>query len=247
MHFVEELEVEVGSFLAASPFELLAAEDASTGDLVYRVKIRQQPPVSWSLLIADAIHNARCALDQLAWRLVETDGGKPGDGTYFPIADAEVGYGGKLRSGLAGAKPETRASVKALQPWKGGDDDLWRLHRLDIIDKHRLLIPVGAALRGILLNMTLPGFEFDGGKAIRFPTLELLVADRQYPLKDGAEVFRIMKAARDGSAADAQHGVTFEVAFGEGLVVAGEPIAPTVRDLVSHAKATTEPLAVAVA
>ena len=38
-------------------------------------------------------------------------------------------------------------AIDAIKPYKGGNDTLWRLHGLNNIDKHRLLITVGLAYR----------------------------------------------------------------------------------------------------
>lgn len=139
---VADLRGAIASFLAADAFRLDAEDDPRTGDLVYRVRLLATRPVEWSLLIGDAIHNARSALDHLAWRLVEVDGGSPGEATSFPIAETEEGYGDRLRKCLRGASPATRARIRGLAPWRCGDEQLWRLHKLDVIDKHRLLLPV---------------------------------------------------------------------------------------------------------
>jgi hypothetical protein len=141
-----------------------------------------------------------------------------------------MGYGPRLNSGLRGATQASREAVKRLKPWQGGDDSLWRLHKLDNIDKHRLLVPVGSVNRGI----TFSGF---GKRSINSP-VEIFAEDRQYPLKDGAEVFRIMKQAIHGAASKDKFGITFSVAFGEGSVVNGEPVVPTVRGLVEHVRDT---------
>jgi hypothetical protein len=245
---VDELHGEMTDFWGREPFQLEARDDA--GDLVYVVSIREEPPTDWSVLIGDAVHNARSALDYVAGALVVDNGGTPDESTYFPITDQQTGYGDRLRKGLGGASQVSKNAVRALSPWRGGDDELWRLHRLDIIDKHRLLVAVGTAHRGITMSVTFPGFE-PGDAAISSPPIALRSADRQFPLADGAEVFRIAAAAREENASGfiTEHGVTFDLAFGdgEGVVVAGEPIFPTLKDLVEHAAAVADRLVPATA
>lgn len=241
---LDDLEQRVAEFLSSDPFTLEALDEAVSGDLVYRVRVRSQPPLDWSVLVGDVVHNARSALDHLAHRLVECGGGIPTEATHFPISDQEAGYGEKVRKALKGAEMTSREAIKALKPWHGGDDRLWKLHRLDVIDKHRLLVPVGSAQRGISLGSVFRGFDGSGGDSVAIPCIELLTDDRQYPLQDGAEVFRIMKAARDADAADSswktEHAVTFEIAFGDGVVVDGEPLLRSLREMVSHAAVVVE-------
>lgn len=238
---VDELEHAVAEYLASEPFSLETREEPS-GDLSTIVRVKAQPPVEWSVVIGDAVHNARSALDHLAYALVERDGGVARESAYFPITDESTGYGEKLRKGLAGASREARDAVRALQPWRGGDVDLWRLHRLNIIDKHRLLVPVGAAHSSVAITLDMPGFS----GPITLPGLR--PADRQYPLKDGDVVFRISRQARESDPEGAVRlgDVRIEVAFGEGVVVAGEPLIPVLRHLVSHASSTVEHLVVSV-
>lgn len=74
--------------------------------------------------------------------------------------------------------------------------------------------------------------------------MHLNPADRQYPLKDGDEVFRIMKAGREpeDSPFKSDHSIVVEIAFGEGQIVAGEPLLPVLTNLIEHAALVVEPL-----
>ncbi len=49
--------------------------------------------------------------------------------------------------------------MDVIKPYKGGNDALWALHDLNILDKHRILLPVMQlnAVNGIR-------FEYEGGK-----------------------------------------------------------------------------------
>lgn len=240
---VDEIAHEVQRFFSSTPYRLERSE-TDEGDLVYTVRVAAQPPMEWALIIGDAVHNARSALDHLAYALVARDGGTPGDHTSFPIANGPGGYGDKLRSGMRGARQATRDAIRDLQPWRGGDDELWRLHRLDIVDKHRLLVAVGAVQRGIVLRGVFDGF----GESIDIPPLELRVKalnpEEDQGLQDGDEVYRVMKAARDADTGGLkfENDVTFEVVFGDGEAVVKEPIFPTLLTLVDHAAAVVEPL-----
>jgi hypothetical protein len=95
------------------------------------------------LIIGDAIHNLRSALDLLAFHLLR-DSGRAEDKIYFPIVRDKVGPKAAedtIRSAgidLAGAN--VVALFKSFEPYKGGHLQLWELHRVDIIDKHRLLL-----------------------------------------------------------------------------------------------------------
>lgn len=97
-----------------------------------------------ALVIGDAVHNLRASLDY-GWigavsRLAPSALTKF---AKFPIFDTRA----KLEGALKGIKiDEANPSlfkfiVSDLKSYSGGNEALYRLHRLDISDKHRLLIP----------------------------------------------------------------------------------------------------------
>ena len=45
-----------------------------------------------------------------------------------------------------------KQAIDAVKPYKGGNDSLWRLHQLNLADKHRFLITVGSQLWSIDLG-----------------------------------------------------------------------------------------------
>lgn len=53
---------------------------------------------------------------------------------------------------MNGARQETFEAIDALKPYKGGNDPLWMLYRLNNIEKHRLLITVGSMLHSLDLG-----------------------------------------------------------------------------------------------
>lgn len=59
-----------------------------------------------------------------------------------------------------------------------------------------MLVPVGAANKGVALDMTFIS-PWDGTETAIPPPMILNAADKQFPLADGDVVFRIAKAARE--------------------------------------------------
>jgi hypothetical protein len=117
----------------------------------------------------DALHCARTPLDHLAYILVLADGGQPTTQTAFPIFDNRVSRS-DLRGKVKGASQQAISDILDLHPWRGGDDKLWLLHRLDIIDKHRLLLTVANVHR----TGQLGGGEWDvfgDGNLVPFPVI----------------------------------------------------------------------------
>lgn len=240
---LSELQDGIKSYLGREPFIVHSREDETTGDLVYLVEVREPPPTALSLPLGDAVHSARSALDYLAWQLVIAGGGIPNTTTMFPIAETEKKFNAEHERRLKGASAPAVAAVQALRPFGGGDDRFWRLHKLDIEDKHRLLVPVGTAHASVNVSFTFADINpaFAGMNPV---VLCLNPADRQYPLQNGAEVYRVMKAARESATQGLgeTHSFTFDVAFGEGVIASGEPIMPTLADLIQDIESSVAPL-----
>ncbi len=224
---VRDLEARIQAFFKSNPYRVIREDDPETGDSVFRVQTSVDVPIEWAAMVGDVIQNLRSSLDHLVWQLVLANGGTPDRHTGFPIGEDANKYKAQLTGKVQGMSQTALDQIDALKPYAGGNDPLWRLHDLNNVDKHRLLLAVGSAHRNIVI---------DFGKA--FPDmrisapLALRPADRLFPLKDGAEVYRILAAAR-GSEIDEDPKFTFEIAFGESQIADGEPLIPTLHQLVN--------------
>jgi hypothetical protein len=102
------------------------------------------PRMSFDVVViaGEVVHSLRSALDHLAWQLVEVAGNMPTSDTMFPIAKDINAYESSKIGKVKGMRSEAVKAIDALKPYKGGNDLLWRIHELDIIDKHRHLFSV---------------------------------------------------------------------------------------------------------
>jgi hypothetical protein len=93
----------------------------------------------------DVIHNLRSALDHLAHQLVlvGSPDTEPSRAIEFPIAKDAASYEADKPRKVRGMRAEAVRAIDDLKPYKGGNDALWRIHELDIIDKHRSIFAVG--------------------------------------------------------------------------------------------------------
>jgi hypothetical protein len=228
---IRELESEIREFLGSDPYAVVKHDEGAGGDLVYSLRAVKQPPQRWALIIGDAVHNLRSSLDHLACALVMKNGGAVSSETMFPIAATGKQFKAMLPARVKGASVNACKLIEGLKPYQGGNDALWRLHRLDIADKHRLLFAVGSAYQAffITLKMDVPWQE----APVESPQIGIRPADRMFPLVDGAILFRIAAAAREGGPYDDNPKFTFDIAFGEGEVVQGDPVIPTLHQLCS--------------
>jgi len=106
-----------------------------------------------------------------------------------------------------------------------------QLHTLDIIDKHQVILIVGTAYKNIILTfqMQVPWQE----EIVKFPPLGLKPADRQFPMRNGTELYRVNAAARSNLMHDEPQ-FTFEACFGEEGNVEGLPLVPTLESIHNH-------------
>ena len=99
---------------------------------------------------------------------IESRIGKPDRSTKFPFYQTRSELVGAIENGNLKAAPEiSRVIIDDIKPYKGGNDLLYRLHDLDITDKHKLMIPIVS-----IVELRCASGEDDCGG--RFKDLQLL-------------------------------------------------------------------------
>lgn len=117
---LRDLEALVQDFFASNPYEIVVHDEPHTGDRVFKVRILQEPPLEWSAIVGDLVHNLRAALDLLICELVRGEGRLVTDKTGFPIAKGAKEFKSGYQQKLQGASNEVVQIVKRLKPYKGG-------------------------------------------------------------------------------------------------------------------------------
>jgi hypothetical protein len=240
---IDNLEVEIRCFKKRDPYGFSIHNEADTGDRVYRAIVRENPPLRWSTIAGDAVHNLRSALDLLVWQLVLANQRTPGNHTMFPIARSANDYETRGTRQVEGISAPAKEVLDALKPYEGGNDALWRLHRLDANDKHQLLAVVGAAYRGMIFDFS-SFFDIVLDEEIETPYLEVELAPhatiRVFPLKDSDELLRVDGGATTLADTKMEPKFVFEIALSDGEVVEGEPVSPVLRELSDYTKGVVE-------
>src|SRR5205823_12088781 len=163
--------------------------------LIYYLASVEQPGDGIATTVGDVLQNLMSALDHLAYQLVCVGMGSDGpfDHVYFPITDSVAEYEAQKRHKVRGMRPDAIRAIDAIKPYKGGNDILWRLYKLNNVDKHRLVIAVGSAFRSVNLGAHMQQMmqKTVADKGITLPVLDLYVkpADRLFPLKVGDQLF----------------------------------------------------------
>jgi hypothetical protein len=181
----------------------------------------------------------------LAYELVllGTGGSGPTRHVYFPISDDAAKYKAETPGKVQGMRQDAINAIDAIKAYGGGNDTLWRLHKLNNVDKHRTLILVGSAYHSVNLGAHISGMMRKTWPNHTVPKINAYFspADRLFPLNVGAELFIDAPDAEVNPEMDFR----FDVAFGEAGVIEGAPLLETLQemtDLVSNVIAQFRPL-----
>jgi hypothetical protein len=228
---IDALEQAVKRWLKTDAYTLIENFNAQTGEYVLKAKVTEPPGDDWPLLVGDAVHNLRSALDHIAYTFAmdgyqaqHSGGNIPANHQrriLFPIVAVsndpkrtvdqfyEDGIKSQLRYVPAGAV----AAIGALQPYKRSpadptSDPLWIVHELDVIDKHRKLhtTAVASPLQGLQI----------GGGSVRIEDLKLTGG----PVEGEREVIRLKFGPLSPAPVHMQRHIARFVALSEGPAVA---------------------------
>jgi hypothetical protein len=136
----EDLTSALKGFWELADNSVRFEDDSKTNERTYYIDRVTDIPLEILVIVGDVLHNLRSALDHLAYQLPLAPGKMRGR-TQFPIVESAGKYKSKeMRNGLTKFRKDVLEALDELKPYKGGNDLLWSLHSLNIIDKHRLLL-----------------------------------------------------------------------------------------------------------
>ena len=233
-----ELQATLASFFATTPYRVSTRRN-DEGKLVYYLSEVTDAPVELSLIAGDVIQNLRSALDHLAYELwvKEANGHGKSERVYFPIDKDQASYKRSKAEKTQGISRQSLAIIDSLNPYRGGNDILWRIHTLNNRDKHRLLVTVGSSFQSVDLGAymmasmrKMPGFS--ERMRANMPDLSVFLkpADNLFPLRVGEELF--IGSADDEENPNMQF--RFNVLLNEPGVVDGEPVAEVLSAMIAE-------------
>lgn len=246
---IADLDSAITSFFNGSGYEIQTKDDPNTGEHICYLT-RLDIPTTIAAIAGDAVHNLRSALDHLACQLfmVATGALTVPRRIEFPIADDPTKFKDKtFRRKIEGLRQDAIKAIDGAEPYKAGKGDaLWRLHTLDIIDKHRALNLL--VLRRRSGNLTAPliqDLERSVGRALPKIDVFFLLADaeRLRTLQIGDEVDRFAPNVE----VNQNMYPRLEIAFGEPQIVEAKSVLETLQhmtDLVDNLIGSFKPLLV---
>jgi hypothetical protein len=233
-HHIDDLNRQAAKFFEQAPCSFVFVRDFKARQCATRFEQRKAIPEEFGLLIGDAVHNLRSALDLACWRLVSPRCTDP-DRVQFPFCKTANGFESVIKSrqvNLAG--PKVVDAIRDLKPYPGGNDDLYGLYRLDIEDKHKILIPTVSA--ATLDNLSVPNLDTST------PAFQMMKRAAFIGLEHKKEIVRFEREPpprrhRHAFEKEQDIGGAFTIAFGKGLPF---EMLPTIPALVAMTDAAVE-------
>ncbi len=189
----EELQKEIKSFFDSQPYKIGTKSDPQSKRLIYYLVKADVVPEKIALITGDVIQNLRSSLDHLAYMLFTVG---PGNGTqghhiYFPIAEDFDQYESNKNRKTEGITQQAKDLIDKVKPYKGGNDNLWKIQELNNIDKHRLLVTVGSSFGSVDVGAHMQESMRKAFSDLNMPAMPLFLkpADILFPLKAGDELF----------------------------------------------------------
>jgi len=147
---IEDLEEAIRPFSNAITQSVWFDNDPNTGKPTLQSRPLHIYDSKIPAITGDVVHNLMSALDHLAFQLVSV-GVASGltrtekwEKIQFPIAYNSDTYEARKKRYVEGARREAIEELDRLKPYKGGNDALWLLYKLDATDKHSLILAVGS-------------------------------------------------------------------------------------------------------
>lgn len=132
------------------PYSIRRESNADGSEHTFYLQLTgRRPPVwDWAVVLGDALHNLRGALDHLVYGLAVAHGGTHppvNEGSLaFPITTDRDKFDAARKRRLHALPADVQAAVERTQPYnrthKSGWQPLWWLSQMNDIDKHRLAV-----------------------------------------------------------------------------------------------------------
>ncbi|MBJ7410134.1 MAG: hypothetical protein JHD15_07170 [Phenylobacterium sp.] len=205
--------------------------------------LHPETPPELALVVGDAVHNLRAALDIMLCDVARVRGKSP-KGVWFPFgedqADLERMFEGKRGQPLRRLGEDIKTGILNLAPHKDGHPGLRGLHDLDVADKHKVVLTtflVGRLRPNLGLGLVPPqivdqiGATFLEAFGAPFENFYMTVASGQpWMLQKGINPHDAVTLHPDGPVP----------AFGPELPFAGEPVLDVLESLAQMAEAIVE-------
>ena len=223
-HHIRDFQATFKAFTQRYGHTVHIHSDAKTGPLFFETVSDGTLPAKMGLILSDAIHNLRTALDHATWELAGFDKGAQDRHTKLPTGDNRVNFEAACK-GIITPLQSTKDFFTQLAIYpQGAGELLYWLCQLDNAEKHTVLSPVVQAA-------TVERIEFfDLADGTRWESENVTLI----PGPSGRSYIKLEPGL--GINCNIKHKTTSDVFFGDVQGVPHQPIIPTLlhfRDAVS--------------
>jgi len=228
---VRKLDLLFTEFMDARPHMLVVKDkrdDRGLWQMRLEIESTISPPTEIGIVLGDAVHNFRCALDHMTWELIGIDGGAQDRYTAFPTGNTQINFESRVK-GMITPRQDTKQFFVDLAVYPTGYGEiLYGLHLLDNADKHCVITP------------TIEATVFSGIVLINMATGERVPAD---PIRVPADANgRISHRIPDGFGIDANNRIdtTADIFFPEVDIFPFESVTFTLAQIDARVEHTIE-------
>lgn len=239
-HHINDLNGKINAYLAQRPYTLVVIDDPEAEKRTVRIKTNIAIPDELSMILGDAIHNLRSALDLVVFGMVGNKAPRP-EAVQFPFASRVEALEATIKNRqveFAGEKVVN--AIKALKPYPGGDALLYGIHALDIADKHKLIVAVGRVTQmpADLMNQFGLGATFVGDGVFHFAAglTDLISIGLEFESPEHRRAFRLTET-------EAKIQPTFQICFPEGELFANQSVIVKLHEMVARVTEVADSLA----
>jgi hypothetical protein len=151
------LEATFRAYVDLNPYVLGSKENPETATKMATIRYTMELPSDIALILGDAVHNLRVALDHTVWELIGLDRDTQDHYTQFLTGKDRVSYEASC-NGIKTPRDDAKKFLISLAAYKdGGGNDLYAIARLDNIDKHTIIIPAMTACTPPNVQLIRPG------------------------------------------------------------------------------------------
>jgi hypothetical protein len=142
--YIRDLHSRILIFGASDFYGISVDKNTNIGEQTLKIEVRNSLPADIALIIGDAAHNLKSSLDIAINEVIYRRLGHYDDFAKFPMRKTRDDLVAVINGALIKQASEkvTNFIVDVVKPYKGGNDALWALHDLNVLDKHRSLLPV---------------------------------------------------------------------------------------------------------
>jgi hypothetical protein len=151
---IDEATAEWQAFSKTGPYRIVLEHDPDDNTRDWMIAERcKEPPAILSVIIGEAVYSLRTTLDQIVSAVAVRSGAVNVSDVAFPFAGSFDQFVADSDQKMRKLPTDAVELIRRLQPYRGGDDLLWAINRLNNIDKHRNLINVSAAGANFATNV----------------------------------------------------------------------------------------------